>query len=513
MNNTSLNLKRVLEFFNISNASLAKAINIDASLVSRWITGKRQLNFTSDILSKLAEYLLDKIIRANKADWIIEQLERDGLKFDYNISENLLNGLKIWLSGDGDKFGNTLVLLPADKSAKPDIKKNQIQTGYVEIAIFFEKMLDSLPDGFKIDVHLSSEDIAFLLHESISRMLHDFMIKKNGQIRFLVSMSSGTMAMSRLLCRYAQAMIEGLLNVAVVHGMTQAIANQATFIFGSELVFIVSETPKNAAPPVGAPIHEESFIKESKKSFEHAYNYSQPLLTRFDDNLTRNVIEIMYFEFATPGNLDIMKDNLNPVYLSDEAYLQFINTFGYTEDQLKWRIDEFYRFKKGIHENLESGTVYREIISLARIKQVIKDGFCKMPALYFFGTGIANLDAKGCLSVLEGYIKYLNKYPSFHLVILDEISELNENNCWHIKQNIHWMLNGWNKDEHIILYTNQLMLTHEFQTLYDDIWNKAHYSEGRRKQTIKILQESIAEMKSKTYEKNNLKSRENKSVK
>ena len=80
-------------------------------------------------------------------------------------------------------------------------------------------------------------------------------------------------------------------------------------------------------------------------------------------------------------------------------------------------------------------------------------------------------------------------------VILDEISELSEKNCWHIKQNSHWMLNGWNKDEHIILHTDQLMLTHEFQTRYDAIWNKSQYSGGRREQTKKILRESIRQLK------------------
>ena len=360
---------------------------------------------------------------------------------------------------------------------------------------FLERVFETLPDGIKLDIHLSNEDTSILLHESICRILLDGMKRKSCQIRLLVSMSSGVMAMSQLLSRYTQAMIEGFLDVAVVHGMTQAITNQATFIFEKELVFIVCETPKSVAPPIGTSTYEASFVKESKKSFDRAYNYSQPLLQKYDDNVGRNVLEIMFSEFVTPGDLDIIKDSINPVYMVGEPYDKFLKVIGYEGEQYEWRKAESHRVRDGMNDNLRSGTIFREIISLKRINQIIQDGYCQMPGLYFFGTGMVNLYAEGCLSILQGYIDYLDKYRNFHLIILDEIPELSEKNCWHIKQNRHWMLNGWNKDEHIILYTDQLMLTHEFQTQYDNIWNKAHYSGGRREQTIKILRESISRLK------------------
>jgi len=311
----------------------------------------------------------------------------------------------------------------------------------------------------------------------------------------LISMSSDIKAMSQLISRYMQPIIEGALRISVGQGTPQAIMNHTTFAFKERMVFTVCEIPKSKAPPVGISIYEESFVSESKKSFNRMWNSSYLLLRRYNDNTARDVVETFCDELSLPGDLDVIKDNINPIYMVTESFEQFLRKLGYKGEQFKWRRKDLIRYKDGMEDNLRNGTVFREIISLKRLRQIIKDGECQMPGLYFFGSGIVQLDALRCLSVLEGYIEYMNRFPNFHIVILDEIPELNERSCWHIKQNSHWMLNGWNKDEHIILFTDQLMLTHEFQLLYNDIWTKINYSEGRRAQTITVLQDSIAQLK------------------
>ena len=73
----------------IPNVALAKGINVDPSLISRWLNGQRQLKFTSDVLKKLTAFLLDRAVRTNKVDWLKQQMELDGLEFDFTLSENL----------------------------------------------------------------------------------------------------------------------------------------------------------------------------------------------------------------------------------------------------------------------------------------------------------------------------------------------------------------------------------------------------------------------------------------
>lgn len=498
MSAPATNLKKILDQLKISNIVLSKAVNVDPSLVSRWLNGQRQIKLSSEVLDKLSGFLFNKVQLMNCTDWLKNQMELDGLFFDYATSDALQKGFRLWLANDGFYVNETRDMVRTGNNVLPELyvqNENRIQTGFVEISAFLDGFLKALPDGSKIDVHLSSEDAGFLLHDAISKIFFDTMLDKKIHMRLVISLTNNTTAMSRLLSHYIQAIVEGLLNISVVHNMTQAITNQSTFIIGDELVFIVCETPKSLAPPIGTPIYETSFLREAKKSFDRAYNFSQPLFQRFNDGFTRNILEILYQEYAMPGNLDVIKDNVNPLCMSLKEYDRVLKSFGDADEQFKWRSDEFARFKTGMEEILKNDSAIREILSLKRLEQIAKKGRCKMPGLYFMYPGIAYLDAPGCLAVMEGYIDYLKHAHNFHVIILDDMPLLHENCCWHLKQNMSLTLNGWTKDENITIFSTQLMLTHEFQMIYNDLWDRENYSEGKRKKTIQTLQDIAGQLK------------------
>jgi len=498
MSDPATNLKKTLDKLDISNIVLAKTINVDPSLISRWLNGRRQLRLSSETLPTLSDFLINKIQQKNLTDWLIQQLELDGLAFDYTSSSELQKGLKIWLASDGHYLNGALDATRRFESPGLNAKaefENRVFTGFVEISAFLHEALEALPDGSVIDIHLSSEDAGILLHDSISKILFDSISKKEFLVRLIISLTSNTMAMSRLLSHHIQAIVDGLLTISVLHGAEQAIMNQSTMIIGNDLVFIVNETPRNIAPPIGTPVYETSFLREARKSFERMQNFSQPLYQRYNDDYSRNILDIFQHEYTGPGNLDVVKDNINPLFMRRETYDRVLKLSGFEGEQFTWRSAEMGNMKQGMDENMKNDTVYREIISLTRLKQIVAEGTCKMPGLYFMNAGIMYLDAPGCLAVIEGYINYLELAKNFHLIILDELPMLNENCCWHIKQSKNLSLNGWTKDEHIILYTSQLMIIHEFQMIYNDLWNKEIYSEGKRKKTIQTLQEIAEQLK------------------
>ena len=495
MSKAANNLRKLLKQLSISNVALARSISVDASLVSRWLNGQRQLKLSSEILDRLSTHLMYKITHTDNMEWLKSRMEIDGFSCDSDSSENLRRKLKIWLASDSTDVRKTLDLIPSTENKAALKESDHVKTGHSEISSFLKTKLDAFPNKTEIDIYLSREDTSILMHESVSRILLDSMLNKGVKVRLLISMTNDVKAMSQLVSRYMQPIIEGALRISVGQGTAQAVINQTTFVFREQLVFTVYEVPKSSAPPIGTSIYEESFIVESQKSFERAHNSSQTLLRRYNDNTAHDVIQVFCDELSLPGDLDVIKDNINPIYMATEAFEQFLRKLGYKGAQFKRRRAELLRYKKGMEDNLKNGTVFREMISLERLEQIIKDGECQMPGLYFFGGGIVHLDASRCLAVLEGYIYYMNRFPNFHIVILDEIPELHERSCWHIKQNKHWMLNGWNKDEHIILFSEQLILTHEFQLVYNNIWSKINYCEGHRAQTISVLQNCIARLK------------------
>lgn len=56
MNSFSIKLNKLMELENITNTKLAKAINVDASLISRWRNGKRQINKNACYVEDISKY-------------------------------------------------------------------------------------------------------------------------------------------------------------------------------------------------------------------------------------------------------------------------------------------------------------------------------------------------------------------------------------------------------------------------------------------------------------------------
>ena len=242
-------------------------------------------------------------------------------------------------------------------------------------------------------------------------------------------------------------------------------------------------------------VHEPSFILAIQKSFEQAARYAQPVLNIYGDDFSRNILEIIYQEFCTPGALDVVKDNVNPMYLPEEAYNRVLHTHEHNESEYAWRSAEFTRFKSGMDETLRGGSVFREILSLSRLNQIVRDGFCRMPGLYFMRKGFVHLDAQGCADILNGYIQYLEAFPNFHLLILDDITLLHSDNCWQLKQNHHLAINHWSGPEPVMIHSDQLILLREFQAHFDRLWAQGAGGIGSRANVISILQDVVERLK------------------
>jgi len=311
------------------------------------------------------------------------------------------------------------------------------------------------------------------------------------RIRMTVCVSGDTRAMSALIDAYMPALVSGHVQLSVVHGMTQTVTNQMHLIAPGATAMLVTETPGAAAPPVSVIVSEPFFVEEVEKSFEQASRYAQPILNIYGDDFSRNVLEIIYWEFCTPGALDVVKDSINPMYMAEEAYDRVLRTHGHSEEEYAWRSAEFTRFKSGMDEALKGGSVFREILSLSRLKQIVKDGFCRMPGLYFMKKGFVHLDAQGCAAVLNGYIRYLETVPNFHLLVLDDITMLHADNCWQLKQNHHLAINHWSGPEPVMIHSDQLILLREFQAHFDSLWAQGAGGVGNRANVISILRDVL----------------------
>ena len=492
------NLKAVLDYYGIAQRELSQALGIDPSLVSRWLTGTRKLRAASPQLDALAEYILARSKRVRDMEWLKERFEAAGLPTDLSSVYRTRQNLIMWLASDGENLRRNLGTSPPGTVAKSPARKklqpisragdSAVKLSCLDMVLELEPILSALPPNSAVNIFLSSDQIATAVNEDIAALLLRIIGKNDVEIHLVVCVSGDTQAMSVLIDTYMGALVSGHIQLSAVHGLTQTVTHQMHLMIPGTAAMLVTETPGVAAPPVAVIVREPSFLAEIQRSFEQTARYAQPVLNIYGDDFSRNILGILYREFCTPGALDVVKDNINPMYMTRDAYHHVLRAQGQKEEEFAWRSAEFARFKSGLDETLRGGSVFREILSLVRLNQIAEDGFCRMPGLYFMKKGFVLLDAKGCADVLRGYVRYLETVPNFHLLILDDITVLHSDNCWQLKQNHHLAINHWSGAEPVMIHSDQLILLREFQAYFDRLWAQGARSIGSRTGVIATLQ-------------------------
>lgn len=489
-------LKALITYFGISQQELAEALDINASQISRWTSGKRRLTASNVHMPRIVAYFLSLATKLSDIDWLKEQLEVAGLPADTSSVASIRQSLTIWLSSDGEALRRNLgAVSPMSCHRKPKPKPlyaltdSTVRLGALELSLALRLLLPELKPKDSVNIFLSSDVIATILDESVVELLLALAEKNDLQIQMVVCVSGNTRAMSRLIGAYIGALVSGHVQLSVVHGMTQTVTHQMHLIVPGRCTVLVTETPTGSAPLVAVVVENEDFVREAQRSFDKAARYAQPILNIYGDDYSRNILEIIYMEFCTPGALDVVKDSINPMYMTVEGYNQFLKTRNHSAEEYAWRSAEYMRFKTGLDETLKGGAEFREILSLRRLHNIAETGICRMSGLYFMQGGYVNLDAEGCVNILNGYIRYLETVPNFHLMIVDDFEGINENNCWQLKQNHHLAVNCWNGPEPVMIYSDQLILLREFQTHFNDLWEREKQAVCSRANVISILRE------------------------
>lgn len=480
-------LREIVDRMDLTNIELAKTLDLDPSLVSRYLSGSRALKAASPQLDALADFVLARMERGADAEWLMRRFSDAGLPTDISTVYRMKQNLVLYLASDGDKLIKNL----GAPLSVPGLACEEGR-GTRDVARVLAGALDAAGDAETIDVFLSSDQV----RAAVDRAVSDCLLARAGRLRIVVCVSGDTRAMSALINTYMAALVSGRAELSVVHGMSQAVANQMCVILPGSFCLVVSETVGPAAP-AATLVRDPAFVREAELGFDAAARFARSVLTIYDDNYSRNILEILFLEFCGPGALDLVKDSVNPLYMDAAAYDRFLGTRGHAPEEYAWRSAEFARFQNGMNLVLAGGARFREILSLARLNDIAERGTCRMSGLYFMELGYADLDAEGCARVLEGYIAYLNKYPNFSVLILDDFARLHEGACWQLKREHHIAINDWQSPRPVMVYSDQLMLLREFQAHFDRLWALGAGGAGGRGNAILILKDVLARLRAR----------------
>ncbi len=502
MLNPTENLRSVLKRFQIGNSELARALGVDPSLVSRWLSGERKLKASSVTMEALAELLMKRCRRMEDFRWLQENFLRSGLPTEMGMAGSAQNSLILWLASDGDDLRRNIgtpsrLQYRSGSAVSADAPQEErvCQSGnLLPLVMELDRLLESLPDGAALDVFLSDDEATAITDGEVVRLLVRAADRGKCNIRLLVRISGNTEAMSGLIHCYLPLLVSAKMRIFTIHGMTQAVVSQTHILLPGQAALLISEIKKGVSAPVGMVVRDGQFLRDMEMSFERILRYAQKALNVYDDNYSRNILELLYQEFAMPGHLDVVKDSINPLFMAGPAYERVLRAQGQGGDELAWRSAEFSRFKQGMDQVLAGGTVFREILPMSRLNRIVECGCCRMPGLYFMEQGCVDLDAQGCADILQGYLLSLENVPAFQMMIMDDVAPLHTDSCWHIKQHRSMAINTWNGEEPVMIHSDQPWLVREFQAHFERLWARQNNVASSRGQVAAILQDALTRL-------------------
>lgn len=509
---TITNLKALLEYFEIPNRDLAQAINVSPSMISNWVQGKRALRMSSGSVAAIADYVLSKrFLTSRDIAWLKKHFEQAGISADFDSVADIKRNMIIWLADDGQEVLNILQkrenICIANEQAETPILPQYLysigpagriysddysaRAGAVDISLRLGRIFETMDEGLTIDICLSSETVSTITEDVFITEIIKACREKNMRLRMLIALSSNAMAVSRIITAYAQMVVNGSMEIYISHGMLQPMIHQTSIFVPKTCAVAIIELPDSFSPPAALFITENLFIKDAADGFERVVRYAQPLMQFYHENNTKGIVDFFHREYRYEGDLDILSDGINPLMLESEEYIEILKQRDFKGNALKWRSEEYLCIKNGLENNLKSGAIFREIISAEFIKNMVINGTCELPALYFMDTGNARIGHKACIGILKGYIRMLKTYPNYHLSIARQLDE-NQQGTWHIKHGRHITFNPRKEAQPMLIYSDQMIMIHEFQMVFNELW--VNLSAGTRENTISLLDRMIEEI-------------------
>ena len=493
-----------MEYYDIQNRELAQAINVSPSMVSNWVQGKRALRASSGSVMAIADYILSKrLLTSRDITWMNKQFEQAGISTDFNSTTDIKRSLIIWLSDDGpevleifkrtgsihiknkhlDSSGSQYLhsIGPAGRIYSNDYS---VRAGTLDISLRLGRIFETIAENVTIDVCLSSETASTIMEDVFINEIIKAFKEKGLRIRMLVALSSNSTSLSRIIKTYSQMIVNGNMEIYTSHGMLQPMICQTSIFIPDTCAVSIIELPDSYSPPAAIFITENQFLKDAADGFNRVVRFAQPLMRFYPETFSKGVIDLLHIEFSDECDLDILSDAVNPFMLEYKEYGEILEQQGFKAGVLERRKEEFLRMKVGFENNLKNGAIFREIIPLEYIKKMVINGSCELPSMYFMNQGKTLIGQKSCVSLLKGYVRMLETYPNYHLAIAQQLDE-KEQSTRHIKRNRHILLYPWKNTQPALIYSEQIIMIHEYQTHFNNLWMR--FSMVTRESTVTLL--------------------------
>ncbi len=496
-------LKLLLATLNVPMSHLAKAINVDSSLVSRWVHEKRLPSYAASYLDNIAEYLSRKVMNTYQIK-LLDELYYDSIGYDNikditnreKIRTLLYNSLNYSIECKKKEKGISNI----SKSKKQiTVNVNAIDMPQMSITNFIDlsgndKLIYGISNIFSTVITMlemaskykrknnniiyftlfNGLDISFLSNNRIGYIqeLLQKVLENGWTVYFLLQLNNNTERLFQF--------IHFLLPIGVTENINVFYFNKYNIsLLGNEIYIISGIGALSCYPANQSMVINCGFYLKNKSAIDvftnylnlHIHNNANSVLKYYPKDMNEEYHDSLSEIMRKPGN----QFNYNCMYyLPEKLYRKFLRKTKLSQEEKLRSLQHYKKQWNSIITNLEnykcSSIYFSESLELLINNHIL--------CLYTYsGVEKVKLGVQDMIEYLQHIIQFIMTYDNFHVAVIFQDTNLVKNNKYSyiIKERRAVYFNSFGSFEstaEVRLSIEEPMTVKSFTEYFNMVWEK-----------------------------------------
>ena len=519
-------LQLLLSALDISNSRLSKAINVDSSLVNRWIHGKRVPPYNSGYIESISQYLSNNVHNTYQEQQISKIFSK--ICIEEEITDNIKEKIKkILLESQGSS-------MEFAKRKRKENKINALSKGQIDKVPGNEEP-EPLEQNASSFIDLSGEDKVVLGARNIVAAYHDLLelaVNHNGRSSDTIYISYNNIIFIDQISdhdfqKWSSALLKIINNgwkvillsrwntntvrtVRVINSMISLvqtgkfmpyyIKNYDSMTIGDALVVVPESGVLSGFSTDFNPYINCGLYIKSKQAINIYQSHIQSIISKYAlplVNVFTNRTEYSHYMADSEddiGNRFLYKYCFSVLTLPEHLYWKLLGSRK-SYNNSKITSMEFYRKRlRAFLSNIQNYQ-YKDVYTVSSIKDLMKN---QQFYLYSYeGIEAIHMDNEDTIEFLENIIELLQKYDNYEMAFLPseyDIAEHMESFCCLVKERSTVLFESNNQfinSQEIHTYITEPTLVKTVYDYFIEVWEHIPPAYKEKAEVILWLQYQV----------------------
>ncbi|NLO21435.1 MAG: helix-turn-helix transcriptional regulator [Syntrophomonadaceae bacterium] len=478
-------LALLLKQFDISNAKLSKALNVDPSLISKWINGKRVPSPNSIYISRIADYLLKYLIDEYQQSLLLELLRAEFPSLNLEMHEVRRQALMNWLRGEEDSSGNHIKSLEREDSFGID-SHIMGQTGSYELfrgregkrqsALNFLQEVLAWPEPIELllmsqeDIRWINEDQGFL---NQWRSLLYQVIKRGHRIKIVHTVNRDISQIAAMLNNWIPMHLTGQVE-SFYHPRYEELALFKTLFIATGRTAILSlstSTLSQNDSDYTLQFRDAAVLGLLEDYFRTYLSQCQPLIQAFSGQSLLQVLDIMIAAQNKPGHFYRLHNHLTSMTMPSDLFARLVELGHLNPREKESRIQLHRQWKDVFFHSLKYNP-FLEIFPIQAIDLNFNDRILLYPGSEFFLLDPLQMEVLDFKEHLEHIVDILEHYDNYELFLLNAPTPLIDHRFSIAYKEDYYAMVSSDDDNSYIIETNEGNTLHAFENYFKNVYEQ-----------------------------------------